>query len=139
MTPHDIALVQGSFAQVAPNAADVARLFYGRLFDQNPQLRPLFKGDMEEQGRKLMTMLAVVVRSLNDLGTLVPAAQNLAQRHVAYGVQPEHYGQVGAALLWTLGQGLGAGFTPGVQAAWTRAYTTLSGVMIESAYPAAPA
>jgi hemoglobin-like flavoprotein len=137
MTPTDIQLVQTSFAKVAPEAPAVAALFYTRLFEQNPSLRGLFKGDLRAQGAKLMTMLSAVVNGLNDLGALVPVAQGLARRHVDYGVQPAHYGEVGSALLWTLEQGLGDGFTPDVRAAWSQAYGTLSGVMIDAAYPAA--
>ena len=137
MNPTEIALVQDSFAKVAPDAAGVAALFYGRLFDQHPAVAPLFKTDLREQGGKLMSMLSAVVAGLNDLGSLVPVAQNLARRHVAYGVQPEHYQYVGAALLWTLQQGLGKDFTPDVEAAWAKAYGTLSSVMIDAAYPSA--
>jgi hemoglobin-like flavoprotein len=136
MTPNDITLVQDSFAKVAPSAPAVATLFYSRLFEQNPSLRTMFKSDLTEQGSKLMVMLGAVVKGLDDLPSLVPVAQNLARRHVAYGVAPEHYGDVGSALLWTLSQGLGTGFTPEVEAAWSKAYGTLSTVMVEAAYPA---
>jgi len=137
MTPTDITLVQTTFAKVAPAAKDVAALFYGRLFELEPALRPMFKTDLAEQGAKLMAMLAAVVKGLDDLGALVPVAQNLARRHVHYGVQPEHYAVVGAALLWTLQQGLGSEFTPAVASSWTTAYETLSGVMVAAAYPQA--
>jgi hemoglobin-like flavoprotein len=137
MTPTDITLVQNSFAKVAPAAQDVAALFYGRLFELEPALRPLFRTDLVEQGGKLMTMLGTVVKGLDDLGALVPVAQNLARRHLQYGVQPEHYAVVGAALLWTLQQGLGSEFTPPVEAAWAGAYETLSGAMVAAAYPQA--
>jgi hemoglobin-like flavoprotein len=137
MTPSDITLVQASFAKVAPSAPAVATLFYGRLFEQNPGLRTMFKSDLVEQGSKLMVMLGAVVKGLDDLPALVPVAQNLARRHVAYGVAAEHYGEVGSALLWTLREGLGEGFTPEVEAAWRKAYGTLSTVMVEAAYPAA--
>ena len=50
------------------------------------------------------------------------------------GARPEHYPVVGEALLWTLARGLGPQFTPDVAGAWTAAYTTLSGYMIEQAY-----
>jgi nitric oxide dioxygenase len=95
-------------------------------------VRALFKGDMKEQGRKLMAMLATVVNGLTRLDTVVPAAQQLAVRHVAYGARPEHYAVVGAALLDTLDKGLGADFTPAVREAWATAYGLLSGVMIEA-------
>ncbi len=110
------------------------RMFYGRLFEIAPEVKPLFKGDMAEQGRKLMATLAVVVGSLHNLETILPAVSTLAKKHVEYGVKPGHYAAVGAALLWTLERGLGAAWTPELAAAWTSAYTTLSHFMIGEAY-----
>lgn len=135
MTPQQVALVQASFAKVAPIAEQAAALFYGRLFETAPETRALFHGDMTIQGRKLMGAITTVVTNLDDLGAVVPVAQELARRHVGYGVRPEHYAPVGAALLWTLEQGLGGDFTPDVGAAWAAAYGALSGAMIAAAYP----
>jgi nitric oxide dioxygenase len=134
MDPRQIDLVQSSFAKVAPMAPAVARLFYGRLFEIAPHLRSMFRTDIEEQGRKLMTMLTLVVNSLRKIDVILPGVQMLAIRHVAYGVEEQHYEIVGQALLWTLEQGLDADFTPAVRDAWIEAYTLLSGAMIEAAY-----
>ncbi|MFH1557788.1 MAG: globin family protein [Pseudomonadota bacterium] len=139
MTPVQIELIQSSFAKVAPISEQAAALFYARLFETTPQVKPLFKGDMTEQGRKLMATLAIVVKGLSNLEAVVPAAQTLAKRHVAYGVEAAHYPPVGAALLWTLEQGLGADFTPEVKDAWSEAYGLLASVMIASAAEATPA
>jgi len=135
MTPQQVVEVQTSFAKVAPIAEQAAALFYGRLFETEPETRALFSGDMEEQGRKLMAAIAMVVNNLGELQAVIPAVQDLAKRHVAYGVRPEHYAVVGAALLWTLEQGLGDAFTPEIRAAWASAYGALSEVMIAAAYP----
>ena len=126
LTQTQIDLVQGSFGLVEPIADTAAGLFYGRLFELDPSLRPLFKRDITEQGRMLMQMIAIAVRSLNHVDTVVPAVKALGQRHVGYGVQPAHYDTVGAALLWTLEQGLGDAFTPEVKEAWTAIYTLLA-------------
>lgn len=130
MTPDQIRLVQASFEKVAPIADTAAGLFYARLFEIAPEVEPLFSGDMELQGRKLMKMLAGVVAGLSRPETIVPAAEALAERHVAYGARPEHYAPVGAALIWTLHKGLGEAFTPEVRDAWLAAYDMLAGVMI---------
>ncbi|MFW2586912.1 globin family protein [Sagittula sp. SSi028] len=135
MTPEQIALVQDSFARVAPIAPQAGEAFYARLFEIAPEVRPMFKSDVTEQAGKLMTTLGVVVKGLTDLPKIVPVAENLARGHVAYGVKPDHYAPVGAALIDTLAAGLGEAFTPDVQAAWEEAYATLSGVMIAAAYP----
>ena len=134
MNPIQVTMVQQSFSKVAPIADDAAAFFYGRLFEIAPEVRPLFRGDMKEQGRKLMGTLAVVVNGLGDLNAILPAASALAKRHVSYGVTPDHYAPVGAALLWTLERGLGAQWSQELAAAWAAAYATLSGFMIGEAY-----
>jgi hemoglobin-like flavoprotein len=134
MTPSDIDLVQSSFAKVAPIADVAAGLFYGRLFEIAPEVKPLFHGDMTEQGRKLMMTLGVVVNGLKDLETILPAAKALAVKHVAYGVKARDYEPVGEALIWTLERGLGPDFSTEVRSAWLAAYGALSGAMIAEAY-----
>ncbi len=134
MQPAQITQVQESFAKVKPIADQAAALFYGRLFEIAPHVKPLFSGDMTEQGKKLMATLVVVVNGLDKLDAILPAASALAKRHVDYGVKPDDYTVVGEALLWTLEQGLGAGWTPETAQAWQDAYGVLSGFMIAEAY-----
>src|SRR5260221_9355296 len=98
MNSDQVALIQHSFAKIRPIAQEAAALFYGRLFEIAPDIRPLFRGDMAEQGRKLMATLAVVVNGLADLESILPAASALAKKHVSYGVRAEHYGPVGIHL-----------------------------------------
>jgi hemoglobin-like flavoprotein len=129
MTSYQISLVQKSWRQVLPISDTAAALFYKELFRRDPELRALFKGDMKEQGRKLMTVMTVVVQGLPRLEALVPEVQELGRRHARYGVRPQHYDTVGAALLWTLGHGLGDAFTPEVKEAWTETYAALSRTM----------
>jgi hemoglobin-like flavoprotein len=133
MTPRQIRLVQETFAQVEPISETAADLFYNRLFTLDPGLRHYFRGDMHEQGRKLMQMLAVAVRGLNNLDQLVPAVRALGQRHAGYGVQPAHYATVATALIWTLEQGLEDAFTPEARAAWITVYGILAGAMLDGA------
>ncbi len=129
----DIDLVQQSFAKVAPIAEAAAEMFYNRLFELDPTVRQLFKGDMKAQGKRLMDMIAAAVAGLDDLESLVPVVQELGVRHKGYGVVPAHYDTVGEALLWTLGQGLGEDFTPDVSTAWTNVYTVLADTMTAAA------
>lgn len=133
MTPEEIALVQGSWQKVVPIKDTAAELFYGKLFELDPTLRPLFVSDIKEQGRKLMTMISLAVNGLTRLDTLVPAVQDLGRRHAGYGVKDEHYATVATALVWTLEQGLGAAFTPDVKAAWVKTYGVLAGTMKSAA------
>lgn len=130
MTPEQKMLVKSTWELVEPISEKAAELFYGRLFELDPAVKPLFKTDIAEQGKKLMQMLAVCVAGLDNLDELVPAVEALGKRHVSYEVTEDQYGTVGEALLWTLEQGLGDKFTDDVREAWTEVYTTLATVMI---------
>jgi len=133
MTPGQIELVQASWREVMPIADAAAQIFYTRLFTLDPSLKSLFRGDMKEQGRKLMTMIGFAVKSLTRLDDLLPGLRALGQRHGAYGVRDEHYDTVAQALLSTLQEGLGEDFTPEVKDAWVAAYTVLATTMKEAA------
>jgi hemoglobin-like flavoprotein len=126
-------LVQESFAAVVPIADDAAALFYRRLFELDPSLERMFRGDMTEQRRKLMQMLTAAVKGLDRLDQLVPVVEDLGRRHAGYGVADAHYDTVGAALLWTLEKGLGSAFTVEVKDAWIAVYGLLAGTMKNAA------
>ena len=133
MTEEKIKLVQDSWAKVVPISDQAAELFYGKLFELDPELKPLFKTDIKEQGKKLMQMINTAVNGLTRLDEIVGAVQAMGVRHKGYGVKDEHYATVATALLWTLGQGLGDDFTPEVEAAWVETYTLLSTTMKDAA------
>lgn len=133
MTPQQITLVKTTWAQVVPIKDKAAELFYGKLFELDPAVKPLFKGNIVEQGKKLMMAINTVVNALDKIETMVPIIQDMGRRHAGYGVKSQHYDTVGAALIWTLGAGLGSAFTPEVKEAWVGAYTLLATVMKEAA------
>jgi hemoglobin-like flavoprotein len=130
MTPEQKDLVQESFALVVPIADEAGKLFYHRLFQLDPALQALFRGNTSDQSRRLMQMLAVAVRGLDDLDSIVPAIRALGRRHASYGVKPSHFETVASALLWTLEAGLGPRFTTEVRQAWVAVYTLLSSTML---------
>jgi len=129
MDTSTIQLVQNSWQKVAAIGPQAAALFYENLFATDPALKPLFTGDLHTQGKKLIDMIGIAVNKLTELDVLVPVLQNLGKRHSGYGVQDSHYDTVGAALLKTLGQGLGQDFTAEVKAAWINVYGVMAEVM----------
>jgi len=133
MTNEQIKLVQDSFREVGPIAETAAQLFYARLFELDPDLELLFKGNLTEQGRKLMQMLGLAVNSLDRMEQLLPVVRSLGTRHGVYGVRDKDYATVGQALLWTLRKGLGQAFTPDVEEAWSNVYATLASEMQSAA------
>jgi hemoglobin-like flavoprotein len=134
LNAQQIALVQSSFRSVQPMSGIAAELFYKRLFEIEPDVATLFKGDVKRQGREFMQVLAVAVGGLSNMSTLVPIVQQLGVRHATYGVQVQHYDSVRRALLWTLAAILQDAYTTEVRAAWSTAYSMLAGIMKEAAW-----
>ena len=128
-------IIQESFAKVEPISDVAAEIFYAKLFEYDPDLKPLFKGDMKKQGKMLMTTLKVAVKGLDDLNALVPVLQNIATKHLEYGVKIEDYTPVGNALIYALGQGLQEDFTDELKKAWITVYKIIAEVMRSAAYP----
>jgi len=139
MNPRQIGLIKESWDKIFPIADKAAELFYGKLFEIDPELKKLFPEDMTEQGRKLMTMINTAVNSLDNLEAVVPAIQESGKRHVDYGVKDEDYDTVGEALIWTLGAGLGDAFTDDVKQAWVAVYGVLATTMKDAAAKSAAA
>jgi len=137
MTPEQIELVKSSWEKVKPISEVAAGLFYGKLFEIDPELKKIFSGDMTEQGRKLMAMINTAVNSLGNLSDIVPAVQELGKRHIDYGVKDKDYDTVAEALIWTLASGLGEDFTDEIKSAWVETYTILATTMKEAAKEAA--
>ncbi len=135
LTSRQVSLIQSNFSKVEPIAEAAAEIFYDKLFLIDPSLKKLFKGDMKEQGRKLMSLLKVAVNGLNDINKLIPALHSLADRHVGYGVKVDDYTPVGNALLFTLKTGLGKAFTDEHREAWCALYRLIAETMRAHSYP----
>ena len=133
MTPEQVELIKTSWAKVTPISEAAAEIFYSKLFELDPELKSLFKGDMKDQGKKLMAMINTAVNGLDNLEAIVPAVQDLGKRHVAYGVADKDYDTVGTALISTLEIGLDKAFTDDIREAWVTVYTVLATTMKDAA------
>ena len=89
--------------------------------------------NMAEQHKKLIGALVLVIANLRRPEVLANALRGLGARHALYGVRPEHFDMVGAALLKTFGLYLGEEWTPTTEQAWTDAYGAIVGLMVEGA------
>jgi hemoglobin-like flavoprotein len=132
MKQHQIALIRTSWESVLPIAGTAADIFYRKLFELDGSLRALFPSDLAEQKLKLMATLGRVVSSLDDFAAMLPSVEALGRKHVHYGVKPEHYNTVGAALLATLEAGLGEAWNDELKTAWATAYGALAQAMMRA-------
>lgn len=134
MTPDQVKLIKLSFAPMIGRKREAGKLFYQRLFEIAPDVKPMFKADIDAQAEKLMSTLGAMIGCLQDRPTFNAMLENLGQRHVGYGVQDEHYNKVRDALLWTLEKMLGVAFTDQARKAWTELYDTVASVMRQSSH-----
>ena len=131
--PDMIHLVQSSFARLSARPKEFVELFYAFLFQDNPELRPLFKDDLTVQVKMLVSMLSSLVRGLNRIQEIEGGLQELGKRHLDYKVARADYDKVARALLRTLEVFLGDDFTPDVRQAWISVYRIVAGTMLEGA------
>lgn len=134
MTNDQIYLIQTSFVKILSEATAFSNNFYSRLFELAPQVRPLFKNDMEEQGDKLIKMLAMIVNNLYDLEDIERQAAELGHRHFSYGVKNEHYNYAKRALMEAIEEQLGDEFAPEIAIAWQQVFDNLSQYMMNAKY-----
>ncbi|HEY7122492.1 MAG TPA: globin family protein [Ktedonobacterales bacterium] len=129
-----IELLETSFQAIAPHGEAFVTAFYERLFTRFPDTKAFFAtADMKEQRKKLLGALVLVIQNLKKPEVLTSALKGLGQRHVSYGVRPEHYPIVGAILLETFADFLGRRWTPAYRDAWAEAYEVVCAIMLEGA------
>ena len=130
----DLDALETSFDLVAPRGDELMDIFYARLFDAAPAVRPLFAGtDLKRQKATLLSALVLVRKSLRDLDALVPTLHKLGARHVHYGARPEHYPVVATVLVASIAEIAGPAWSPDLERAWAAALNVVAGAMLEGA------
>jgi hemoglobin-like flavoprotein len=130
----DIQTLRSSFRRLSPRADALTHCFYDTLFTRHPEVLPLFEGtNFDDQRKKLMRALALVVRHLEQPDFLRAYLHGLGAIHLAYGVATEHYAAVGECLLTALADTAGSSWSDAEQAAWQGAFTLISEAMLTGA------
>jgi hemoglobin-like flavoprotein len=133
MTEQQISLIEKSWDYVVKNVEEAGMVFYGKLFELNPEVRAMFPTEIRPQAGKLIAMISFVVSKIRNLDEVIEDVKQLGKRHNNYKVEDHHYGVVAQALLITLETALGNQWNDEVKEAWVQCYTILSGVMKEGA------
>lgn len=134
--PDEIRLVRASLPLIRAHFEPASTQFYDNLFALAPGLRPLFRGDVADQGMRFMSTLATIAELLDDPEALATETAALARAHAQLGVVRAHFAPMGLALMVTLGETLGPAFTCELQSAWRAAYDAIAEAMIVRAAPA---
>jgi hemoglobin-like flavoprotein len=133
MDATEIWLVKSSWINLRGiNPRLIGEIFYTKLFTDHPGLRRMFPRQMDDQYKKLIDMISIMVTRLDHIDELTDDIAEMARRHVRYGVRPAHYKWVGDAFLWTLEKGLGKDWTPETKNAWIACYQMVADTMMNA-------
>jgi len=132
MSKRQIDLVTSTFEQFLAAGDSGAVRFYERLFETAPNVRKLFPDDVEQQARKFLQALRVIVSSLSSTERAARVLKRLGDKHHGYGAETDHYSVVGTVLVETLHDVLGDDFSDEASEAWTAAYRLISSIMISA-------
>ncbi len=135
LSEDEIDLLRDSLVYLQERKQLATSVFYENLFEIDPSLRPMFDDDLAEQSNKALFAFGAVVAQIHNIDTCREMTRGLAARHVEYGVIPEHYPKVGAAVLATVSMVMGDAMTSEIATAWQKAYDQIAASMIETAYP----
>ncbi len=130
LTASELALIQASFDHLRRDFDRHSNAFYDALFRHAPELRSMFRDDLAGQGMKFMTTLEAIIQKLGDEEDVIEQFVGLGATHKSLGVKRAHFGVMEEALMDTLREALGEGFTPELQKAWRTAYEIVSANMI---------
>jgi hemoglobin-like flavoprotein len=131
MNQEQIRMVQESFDQFFPHAAEISARFYEHLFRIDPSMRSLFRADIASQSRKFMVMLRITVKGIDRIEQIRPVLVDVGKRHHIYGVADKQYAPMRDALMLACQEEMGAAFTSELREAWIAAYDLLAGIMLE--------
>ena len=137
--PHGVAAdeslikrLQESFRPLLHSQPSLGERFYAKLFAAHPQLRSMFPRDMENQKRKLLDMLNLIVENLHTPQTVRATLKKLGASHVTYGVQPQHYPIVSTTLISAMAELSGAAWTAELNADWCSAFSLVTQIMMNA-------
>ncbi|WP_373315835.1 globin domain-containing protein [Streptomyces canarius] len=129
----DALLIRRTMTEIGPDADRATSYFYALLFVRHPELRSLFPAAMDTQRDRLLKALLTAAEHLDNAPVLVDYLRNLGRGHRKYGTRAEHYPAVGECLIGALSKYAATVWNPETEAAWVRAYRTMSQVMIDAA------
>ena len=133
LTDREIKLIKQSWGELrGVDPVNIGDVFYRKLFIDLPEAKHMFKTSREEQSKKLVDMLSLIVARLDRSGEITDEIKQLGKRHALYGVKEIHYTYVGNALIWMLKQALRSSWNKEKEAAWIKCYQWMADTMISA-------
>lgn len=129
LSKDDIKIIQDSYKKLSDKHQETGDYLYNHLFKSSPDVSNIFKGDMKEQSMTLMKMIKTVVEGLNNVQIIMPAIQQMGNRHIDYGVSSDHFKHFKSSLLYAIEKVLGPDFNSNVKNSWSKLYDVLEEIM----------
>jgi nitric oxide dioxygenase len=129
-------VIEATLPVVADSVREIARRFYGHLFDAHPELFDgVFNRGNQAQGSQQVALagsVAAFASALVKTPEQLPEQllSRIAHKHVSLGIRPEQYDVVHEHLFWAIADVLGDAVTPEVAAAWDEVYWLMAYALI---------
>jgi hemoglobin-like flavoprotein len=97
--------------------------FYGRFFERFPGYRPLFPHKLDaDHLAKMVETMSLMSRLAEDKDVIAPHMHKIGASHKPYGLKPRDLDNFKAVFIETLGENVGAAWSPSAAQAWSDAF-----------------
>lgn len=133
LDPFTIEIIKSTVPVLQIHGKTITTAFYSMLFENHPELLNIFNHANQRQGKQQTALANAVIAAaanIDQLENILPVVKQIAEKHRALGVLPEHYPIVGETLLSAIQQVLGDAATPEIIGAWAKAYDVIADAFI---------
>lgn len=127
-------IVKATIPVLEEHGTEITSAFYKHMFEQHPELLNVFNKTNQKLGRQQTALAQTVIaaaKHIDHLEAIIPNVNQIAHKHRALEIKPEHYPIVGENLIWAIQHVLGDAATPEIVDAWTKTYGVIADVFIK--------
>ncbi|MBM7552255.1 NO-inducible flavohemoprotein [Thalassobacillus pellis] len=129
-----IKTVKATAPVLAEHGEKITTRFYQLMFEAHPELKNIFNMTHQEEGKQPRALAGAVYAAaqyIDDLSQIMPAVEQIANKHRSLNIKPEHYPIVGKYLLLAIKDVLGDAATDDIMEAWRVAYGEIAEAFIQ--------
>ncbi|CAM5200811.1 nitric oxide dioxygenase OS=Ureibacillus acetophenoni OX=614649 GN=SAMN05877842_10247 PE=3 SV=1 [Ureibacillus acetophenoni] len=133
LSQQTIDIIKSTVPVLEQHGVTITKTFYQNMFTEHPELLNIFNKANQQRGRQqtaLANTVLAAAKHIDNLEPIVPVVMQIAHKHRALGILPEHYPIVGENLLKAIKQVLGDAATDDIIGAWANAYGVIADVFI---------
>lgn len=127
-------IVKATVPVLEQHGTTITKTFYANMLSDHTELLNIFNRTNQKIGAQptaLATTVLAAAKHIDDLSVILGHVRQIAHKHRALQIFPEHYPIVGKHLLGAIRQVLGEAATDDIINAWAEAYGAIADVFIQ--------